>query len=99
MSVFCECCVLSGRGLCDGSIARPEESYRVWGVPECDCESSIMRMCWPTGACCANGEKSWIHGVYFSLWRWSCIVETWESGIKLFVTNLFCVPCGFYKQF
>jgi len=24
------CCVLSGVGLCDGRIARPEESYRVW---------------------------------------------------------------------
>ena len=27
MSVCCECCVLSGRGLCDGPISRPEESY------------------------------------------------------------------------
>ena len=26
------CCVLSGRGLCDGPITRPEESYRVWRV-------------------------------------------------------------------
>jgi hypothetical protein len=32
MSVSCECCVLSGRGLCDGLITRPEESYRVWCV-------------------------------------------------------------------
>ena len=32
MSVFCECCVLSGRGLCDGLISRPEESYRLWCV-------------------------------------------------------------------
>jgi hypothetical protein len=29
MSVPCECCVLSGRGLCVGLITRPEESYRV----------------------------------------------------------------------
>ena len=29
MSVYCELCVLSGRGLCDGPITRPEESYRV----------------------------------------------------------------------
>jgi len=29
MSVGRECCVLSGRGLCDGLIPRPEESYRV----------------------------------------------------------------------
>jgi hypothetical protein len=32
MSVSCECCVLSGRGLCDGLVPRPEESYRVWCV-------------------------------------------------------------------
>jgi len=30
--VCCECCVLSGRGLCDRLITRPEESYRVWCV-------------------------------------------------------------------
>jgi hypothetical protein len=29
MSVSCQCCVLSGRGLCDGPIALPEDSYRV----------------------------------------------------------------------
>jgi hypothetical protein len=28
--------VLSGRGLCDGPIPRPEESYRLWCVSECD---------------------------------------------------------------
>jgi hypothetical protein len=27
MFVCCECCVLSGRGLCDELITRPEESY------------------------------------------------------------------------
>jgi hypothetical protein len=32
MSVSYECCVLSGRGLCDGLIPRPEECYRVWCV-------------------------------------------------------------------
>jgi len=32
MDVCCECCVLSGRGLCVGLITRPEESYRVWCV-------------------------------------------------------------------
>jgi len=30
MSVSYECCVSSGRGLCDGLITRVEESYRVW---------------------------------------------------------------------
>ena len=32
MSVCCECCVLSGRGLCDELITRPEESYQLWCV-------------------------------------------------------------------
>jgi hypothetical protein len=41
MSVSCECCVLSGRGLFDGLITRPEESYRVWCVSNvCDREDS-----------------------------------------------------------
>jgi hypothetical protein len=29
MSVYCECCVLSGRGVCDELITRPEESYQL----------------------------------------------------------------------
>jgi hypothetical protein len=32
MCVCCECCVLSGRGLCDGLITHPEESYQLWCV-------------------------------------------------------------------
>jgi hypothetical protein len=39
ISFSCECCALSGRGLCDGPITRPEESYRVCVfvcVTECD---------------------------------------------------------------
>jgi hypothetical protein len=32
MSFCCVCCVLSGRGLCDELITRPEYSYRLWRV-------------------------------------------------------------------
>jgi len=32
--------VLSGRGLCDELITRPEESYRLWCVVACDLETS-----------------------------------------------------------
>jgi hypothetical protein len=35
--------VLSGTGLCDGLITRPEESYRLWRVVVCDQETSKMR--------------------------------------------------------
>jgi hypothetical protein len=36
VSVSCTVFVLSGRGLCDGPIPRPEESYRVCCELECD---------------------------------------------------------------
>jgi len=39
MFVSCECCVLSGRGLCDELITRPEESYRLWCGDVCDLEN------------------------------------------------------------
>ena len=42
MSVCCECCVLSGRGLCNELITRPEESYRLCCVVVCDLETSRM---------------------------------------------------------
>ena len=32
--------MLSGKGLCDGLIIRPEESYRLWRVIVCDKETS-----------------------------------------------------------
>ena len=37
--VCCECCVLSGGGLCDELITRPEESYPLWCVVVCDLEN------------------------------------------------------------
>jgi len=38
--VCCECRVLSGRGLCDKLITRPEESHRLWCIVVCDLETS-----------------------------------------------------------
>jgi hypothetical protein len=57
MSLSCECCVLSGRGLCVGLITRPEESYRVWCVSECDREASKMRRSWPNRGCKAMRKQ------------------------------------------
>ena len=39
MNVFSECCVMSGRGLCDKLITRPEESCTLWCVVVCDLET------------------------------------------------------------
>jgi len=41
MSVRSECCVLSGRGLCDELITRPEESYLLWCIVVCDLENLV----------------------------------------------------------
>jgi len=43
MSVCCKCCVLSGRGLCDELITRPEKSYRRGWVVGGDSKTSRMR--------------------------------------------------------
>jgi hypothetical protein len=52
------CCVLSGKGLCDELITRPEESDRVWCV--CHHESSIMRRPWPAGGLLHHGKKKFL---------------------------------------
>jgi hypothetical protein len=57
MSVSCECCVMSGRGLCDGPIPCPEESYLLSCVILYDLETSRMRRPRPELGCCAK-EKS-----------------------------------------
>jgi len=58
MFVCCECCVLSGRGLCDELITRPEESYRMCCVVVCDLETSWMRRPCPTGGCRAKNKQT-----------------------------------------
>jgi len=51
--------VLSGRGLCDELIARPEESYRLWCVVVCDLEKKTHE--WgdpcPLGVVAPNKKK------------------------------------------
>jgi hypothetical protein len=49
MSVCLNCRMLSGRGLCDELITRPEKSYRLWWVVMCDLETSWIRRPRPTG--------------------------------------------------
>ena len=56
MFFCCECCVLSGRGLWDELITRPEESYRLWCVVVCDLETSGMSRPWPNKGCRAKNK-------------------------------------------
>jgi len=57
MSVCCECCVLSGRGLCDKLLTRPQGYYRLWCIVVCDLLTSWMRRPWSSGECCAKRKK------------------------------------------
>jgi len=50
-------CVLSGRGLCDELLTRPE-SYRLWCVVKCDLETSLKRRPRPTGGCFAKNKQT-----------------------------------------
>jgi hypothetical protein len=54
MFVSCTVFVLSSRGLCDGPIPRPEESYRCWCVFECD-QVKIK----PLHTCCEQVGTGW----------------------------------------
>jgi hypothetical protein len=62
ISVSCECCVLSGRGLCDGLVTRPEESYRLWCVLSVIVKPRKMRRPRPPRGCRAIGIC--LHVVY-----------------------------------
>jgi hypothetical protein len=64
LSVVSVLCVLSGRGLWDELITRPEESYRLWCVVVCDPEISGMRRPWPTGGCCAKNKQIFVAVIF-----------------------------------
>jgi hypothetical protein len=66
MSVSSECCMLSGRSLCDGPIPRPEESYQLYCVIVCDLQTSRTRWPWPTLGCCARNKKKSFDFVSYS---------------------------------
>jgi hypothetical protein len=53
VSVVC----LSGRGLCNGPIPRPEESYRLWCVIVCDLGTWTMKQPWTALGCRAREKK------------------------------------------
>ena len=67
MDVFCQCRMLSGRGLCDGLISRPEESYRLWYVFECDIETWRIKRPWPTGGLSRQRKIFNIYSLHFFL--------------------------------
>ena len=88
MSVCCEWCVLSGRGLCDELITRQEESYRLWCVVVCDLETSRMRRPWPALGRSATKKKE-VHNL--QMWPQPTLKQT--GGTR------FGHPCFKMKSF
>jgi hypothetical protein len=82
MSVCCECCVLSGGGLCDELITRPEEPYRLCCVVVCDLETSWKKRPWSTGSCCAiNKQTHTLVAMYRSI-AFTCVFETYLGVVN-----------------
>ena len=71
MFVCCECCVVSGRGLCDELITHPEEYYWLWCVVVCDPETSRIRGHGPLGGCFAKKKSLLGLKLYSFLFRFS----------------------------
>ena len=94
MSVCRECCVLSGRGPCDGLITRPEESYRLRCVIVCDLETSRVRKTWPTGWAVAPKTKS---NIFYSFCIF-CMTSKLGPVLVCFVYNV-CYFCVFWASF
>ena len=55
MFVWCECCVLSGRGICVGQSLVQRNPTECGVFDECDREASTVKGSWPTGAWWAMG--------------------------------------------
>jgi len=91
MFVCCECCVLSGRGLCDGLITRPEESHDV--APKLNIQHNLNLQSHNT-----TNNKEWnqpltpnyfiqcwtphetAHNLYY--WRWA---YRWPKHVEIFM--------------
>ena len=85
-------CVLSGKGLHDGLITRPEESYRLPCVVVCDLETSWMRRPWPKGAVAPKTNKQLTNLMHKIL----CIklVNYWDKNTWNLSIESRVVRCG-----
>ena len=97
--------VLSGRGLCEELITRPEESYWLWCIVMCDLENSWIRRLWPNGDCRAKNNSSWPQQLYlFSLTqhRFIVIQHTLHQHFKLYPGSQFTITIqrrNFIKEY
>jgi hypothetical protein len=94
MSVSCECCVLSGRGLCVGLITRPEESYRVWCVWVWSCsldnDKALANRGLSSHTKMSCFMRSYVEHISFSYGlNINVILQDWLHELLLIITFLF----------
>jgi hypothetical protein len=100
MFVCCECCVLSDRGLCDGLIIRPEESYRLWSVVVCDQETSKTRRLSPLTGCEStttmgcNARKQ----TNMQIFMWSKLIKCYDVLNTFFFGNI-CLHIKYVSKY
>jgi len=90
MFVCCECCVLSGRGLCDELITRPEESYRLWCVVVCYLENLKDEEAMTRVG--SQRQKKQMHLVGFFCMKWAI---NWYHGISDAIAEALHKPMSF----
>jgi len=69
--MFVVCGVLSGRGLCDEVVIRPEESYQLWCIV-CDLENPKKEEAMTRAGSQCHGKKKYIYIYHICLWSF-CI--------------------------
>jgi len=91
--------VLSGRGLCVGLITRPEEPYRVLGMPECGREVSILRRPWPTVGCPAKKKNTDMRRLTTGIRSEKCVVRRFRRCADLIECNKFIISHTHHIQY
>jgi hypothetical protein len=79
--VCCVCCMLSGRGLCDELITRPEESYRTWRVVVCDQKTSCDEEPLPALGCTATENNNHNHNLELHIRNKRCLYGIQPCGV------------------
>ena len=98
MSVCCERCVLSGRGLCVGLITHPEEYYRVWCVWVwswiLDNEKALAH-----GGCCAMVKRKSVLTLLFCRSERLSYIYITDTSSVLGKEQAFYIERGFRYNF
>ena len=83
--------MLSGRGLCDELITRPEESYRLCCVVVCDLETSRMGAPY-----IYDISHQRVNNVSCQMWRFGTWLDValFVTGVTVYAAHCGCLVCS-----